>query len=158
MEWLIKRFEELTLQELYDILRLRNSVFILEQKCPYQDIDGRDSHGYHLFLKDEDGKICAYLRILEKGQTFDEISIGRVIVRKDKRGAGLAKAMLLKAISFIRKRLNGKTIKIEAQAYLKEFYRKIGFEPYSDLYLEDDIPHIKMVRKETTITQKEGRF
>lgn len=145
MECCLKRFADLSLSELYDILLLRNQVFIVEQNCPYQDVDGKDAHGYHLFLKDSDGTICAYLRILDKGQTFDEISIGRVIVRKDQRGAGLAKQMLFKAITFIHDQLQEHKIRIEAQAYLENFYTEIGFQPCSEIYLEDGIPHIEMM-------------
>lgn len=145
MEWVLKRFDSLSISEIYGILKLRNAVFIVEQNCPYQDIDEKDQSSYHLFLKEDNGQIAAYLRILDKGQTFDKISIGRVIVRKDKRGSGLAKQMLLKAISFIQEQLHEQRIKIEAQAYLQEFYRGIGFMPLSEIYLEDEIPHIKMM-------------
>lgn len=145
MKWNLKRFDELSSLELYEILRLRNEVFIVEQKCPYQDIDEKDKNSYHLFLKDEQGAICAYLRILDKGQTFDEISIGRVIVRKNKRGAGLAKLMMQKAIGFIENILEEHKIRIEAQAHLQDFYSGVGFTPCSDVYLEDNIPHIEMV-------------
>lgn len=145
MEWFLKRFDDLSASELYDILCLRNAVFIVEQNCPYQDIDGRDCHSYHLFRKDGEGRVCAYLRILDKGQTFDEISIGRVVVRKDKRGTGLAGQMLRKAVAFVRESLQESRIKIEAQAYLKEFYRSLGFQPCSEVYLEDGIPHLEMI-------------
>ena len=145
MEWNLKQFDQLSSLEVYEILRFRNEVFIVEQKCPYQDIDDKDKYSYHLFSKDEQGKICAYLRILDKGQTFDEISIGRVIIRKDKRGAGLAKQMMLKAIEFIESVLGEHKIRIGAQAHLRDFYRGVGFIPCSAVYLEDNIPHIEMV-------------
>lgn len=145
MEWIIKRFDDLSPAELYEILSLRDQVFIVEQDCPYQDVDGKDPHSYHLFGKDSDGTICAYLRVLEKGQTFAEISIGRVLVRKDRRGAGLARQMLKKAVAFVHDRLRERAIRIEAQAYLKKFYMEIGFRPCSEVYLEDGIPHIEMV-------------
>ncbi len=144
MNWTMKRFEELTLQEMYEILRLRNEVFVVEQKCPYQDIDDKDQNSFHLFAADGQGGIFAYLRILDKGQTFDEISIGRVIVREDKRGSGLAKEMLQTAIDFVEKELQEHQIRIEAQAHLSAFYGGAGFQPCSEVFLEDGIPHIEM--------------
>lgn len=143
MEWYIKRFDELTPSELYEILRLRNEVFIVEQNCPYQDIDGKDTHSYHLF-GEEQGGICAYLRILDQGQIFDETSIGRVIIRKEKRGTGLAKQMMRRAIDFVEQELHEHQIRIEAQAHLQNFYGEFGFVPCSEVFLEDGIPHIEM--------------
>ncbi|WP_233452864.1 GNAT family N-acetyltransferase [Caproicibacter fermentans] len=144
MEWTIKRFEELTLQELYDILRLRCEVFVVEQSCPYPDVDGRDSQSFQLFGCDAQGKICACLRILDRGQTFPEHSIGRVLVRRDCRGSGLAREMLNRAVRFV-KETGGGNIRIEAQAHLREFYRQAGFTPCSPVYLEDGIEHIEML-------------
>lgn len=152
MEWNLKRFDELSPLEVYKILRLRNEVFIVEQECPYQDIDDKDKYGYHLFAKDGNGEIYAYLRILDRGQTFDEISIGRVIIRKDKRGEGLAGQMMLKAIKFIENELEEHKIRIEAQAHLKKFYGGVGFQPCSEVYLEDGIPHIEMVYSNFSIS------
>jgi ElaA protein len=151
MKWYLKRFDDLLPQEVYDILQLRNEVFIVEQTCPYLDIDGKDMHSYHLFAKDEKNVICAYLRILDKGQTFDDLSIGRVIVRKEERGNGLAKQMLIKAIQFIETTLGIHQIRISAQAYLKDFYSEIGFTACSEVYLEDNIPHIEMIYKSKTV-------
>lgn len=149
MEWVIKGFDELTVPELYEILSLRNEVFVVEQKCPYQDIDGRDQFSRHLFALDGQGAVCAYARILEKGQTFDTVSIGRVIVRRDMRGTGLAKEMMQTAIHFVLKTMNEQVIKIAAQAHLQNFYGSVGFVPFSDVYLEDGIPHIDMIYSET---------
>jgi ElaA protein len=145
MEWILKRFSELSSLEMYEILHLRNEVFIVEQKCPYQDIDDKDKYGFHLFAKDEKKTICAYLRILDQGQTFDEISIGRVIIRKDMRGTGLGQKMLLKAIEFIENTLKEHKIRIAAQAHLQNFYKAVGFIPCSEVFLEDNIPHIEMI-------------
>lgn len=145
MEWFFKRFEELSAAELYEILRLRNEVFIVEQKCPYQDVDGNDRFARHLFAVDEQNTVCAYLRILEKNRTFDAASIGRVIVRMDQRGAGLAGQMVRRAIGLAESELGEHEIKIAAQAHLQNFYGGFGFIPCSGVYPEDGIPHMNMV-------------
>ncbi|WP_250675768.1 GNAT family N-acetyltransferase [Paraclostridium ghonii] len=146
MEWKLKKYEELNIGELYEILSARVEVFVVEQKCPYQDLDFKDKSSYHLFAQ-ENGKIVAYLRILEKGISFEEVSIGRVLITKEYRGKGLARDMMLKAIEFIENNLNESEIKISAQAYLIEFYKSLGFKEVSDVYLEDDIPHLDMLYK-----------
>lgn len=144
MKWQLKKFEELNINEIYEILSTRSEVFVVEQKCPYQDIDFKDKNSYHLFAQEE-GKIVAYLRILEKGISYEEISIGRVLITKDYRGKGISREMMLKAIDFIENNLNENKIKISAQAYLTNFYKSVGFIEVSEVYLEDDIPHIDMV-------------
>lgn len=146
MNWKIKRFEELKLKEMYEILALRNEIFIVEQECPYQDCDDKDEKSYHLFAE-ENGEIVAYSRIIEKGVSYDEISIGRVTVKKSYRGKGISREMLSKAIEFIEKDLKETEIKIQAQAYLLNFYKSFGFKEVSEEYLEDNIPHIDMVYK-----------
>lgn len=146
MKWEIKKFKELESEEIYEILKIRNEVFIVEQRCAYLDCDGKDKESYHLFLEDNK-KIVAYLRILQKGISYDEISIGRVLVHKNHRRKGIAQEMMIKAISFIEGNLNEREIRIEAQEYLVDFYRGFGFEKVSDMYLEDDIPHIEMLYK-----------
>lgn len=144
MNWKIKRLEELTIHELYEILRVRAEVFVVEQTCVYQDLDLKDQHAYHLFCE-KDGEICAYLRILDRGVSYPEIAIGRVLTRENVRHQGLAREMMEKAITFIRDYLNEKAIRISAQEYLKKFYESLGFRAVSDVYLEDGIPHIEMV-------------
>lgn len=146
MNWKIKKFNELNIEEIYKILALRNEIFIVEQECPYLDCDDKDLNSYHLFLR-ENGEIVSYLRILEKGVSYDEISIGRVAVKKSYRGKGISRKMMLKAIEFIENNLSENTIKIQAQAYLLDFYRSLGFNAVSDEYLEDNIPHIDMIYK-----------
>lgn len=146
MNWIIKTFSELTTDELYKILQLRNEVFIVEQECPYQDIDGKDNESYHIFLE-KDNEVIAYSRILKKGISYEQASIGRVIVKKDYRGGNIAKDMLLKSISFIENSLHEKEIKIQAQAYLDKFYSSLRFKKISDVYLEDNIPHMDMLYK-----------
>lgn len=148
MNWKIKKFTELKVEELYKILKLRNEIFIVEQKCPYLDCDNKDFNSYHLFLEDNND-IIASLRIIEKGISYDEISIGRVAVKKNYRGKGISREMMLKAIKFIENNLNEDTIKIQAQSYLIGFYSSLGFKAVSEEYLEDNIPHIDMVYKNT---------
>lgn len=145
MKWYLKRFEELSSCELYEILRLRCEVFVVEQSCAYPDIDGRDPSSFHLFAENQKGDICAYLRVLDRGQTFAERSIGRVLVRKEFRGHGLARELLRRAIRLIESDSGGEPVRIEAQAYLQEFYREAGFVPCSGIFLEDGIPHLEML-------------
>ncbi|WP_270304841.1 GNAT family N-acetyltransferase [Terrisporobacter petrolearius] len=146
MNWKIKKFNELNIEEIYKILALRNEIFIVEQDCPYLDCDDKDLNSYHLFLR-ENGEIVSYLRILEKGVSYDEISIGRVAVKKSYRGKGISRKMMQKAIEFIENNLSENTIKIQAQAYLLDFYSSLGFKAVSEEYLEDNIPHIDMIYK-----------
>ena len=146
MNYNIKKFSELENNELYQILELRCEVFVVEQNCAYNDVDNKDQDAYHLLLEDNK-KIVAGLRILKKGVSYDQISIGRVVVNKEYRGRGIAKDMMLKAIEFIENDLGEKEIKISAQAYLIDFYKSIGFVEVSQVYLEDDIPHIDMLYK-----------
>lgn len=146
MNWKIKKFDELSAEEVYKILALRNEIFIVEQECPYLDCDGKDFKAYHLFLE-EDGEVVAYSRILDKGVSYDEIAIGRVIVKKSHRGRGISKKMMIKAIDFVENTLCSDTIKLQAQSYLLGFYGSFGFKPISEEYLEDDIPHTDMMYK-----------
>ena len=146
MNFIIKKFKDLKGEEIYEILKIRNEVFIVEQQCAYLDCDGKDREAYHLFLEDNK-RIVSYLRILQKGISYEEISIGRVLVNKSYRRKGIAQEMMIKAIKFIEENLNETEIRIEAQAYLVHFYKGFGFEEVSSMYLEDDIPHIEMLYK-----------
>ena len=145
MKWEIKKFKELSVDELYRILELRNDVFVVEQECIYQDCDRKDLEAYHLFCIEND-KIIATLRILEKGISYDEISIGRVVVDKLYRRKKLGRKAMEMAIDFINNTYGNSPIRISAQVYIKEFYESLGFKAVSDIYLEDDIPHIEMIR------------
>ena len=141
MELVVKHFDELSTRELFEIFKLRVSVFVVEQNCPYQEVDDADKKAYHVYLKDETG-IQAYLRVLPKGITFDEISIGRVIAVK--RRCGLGSLILSEGIKVAKERLGAESIAIEAQVYARELYEKAGFVQSSSEFLEDGIPHIKM--------------
>jgi ElaA protein len=146
MIWQLKKFNELSGEEVYKLLRLRSEVFVVEQQCIYLDPDGKDFKAYHLYLEDG-GEIVACTRIFPKGIAYSEASIGRVIVKKDYRGRELAKDMLSKAMEYLEEVLKESVIKIQAQAYLFDFYRGFGFEAISEEYLEDGIPHIDMICK-----------
>lgn len=146
MNWKIKRFEELTTTELYEILRVRAEVFVVEQNCVYQDLDMKDKKAFHLFCE-ENGEIAAYLRILEKGISYPEISIGRVLTRESYRRKGLSRGLMTKAISFVKEELKEPEIRISAQLYLKAFYESLGFAATSEIYLEDGIEHVEMLYK-----------
>lgn len=136
-----KRFEELTTGELYEILRCRSEVFIMEQDCVYQDLDGIDQHSTHLYVE-EDGRILSYLRVIDAGVKYAAASIGRVITMKDARGRGLSTMLLREAIEIARE--GAKVVEIEAQAYLREFYKRFGFVEISDVYMYEGLPHISM--------------
>ncbi|BDR64098.1 GNAT family N-acetyltransferase [Clostridium tetani] len=127
MNWHVKKFKELKCEEIYKILQIRNKIFIVEQKCAYQDCDDRDKKSYHVYVEDK-GEIVSYLRILPRKVSYNEVSIGRVLVNKNYRGKGIAREMMIKAINFIEKNLGEKEIKIQAQCYLINFYKSLGFK------------------------------
>ncbi|WP_343486863.1 GNAT family N-acetyltransferase [Allomuricauda sp. d1] len=144
MEITIKTFDELTKEELYRALALRNEVFIVEQECAYQDVDRKDMRAYHVFGK-EKNRLVAYARVFKKGDYFENASIGRVLVKKEYRGKALASALMKSAISYITTEMQEDTIALSAQCYLTKFYNDLGFVSKGAEYLEDGIPHIKMV-------------
>jgi len=150
MNWHIKKFNELTTDELYDALKLRIDVFVVEQTCFYPDLDGLDRHHQTLHLYCYQGdKMTAYLRILAKGQSYDDFpSIGRVIIAPHARGCGLGHELMKEAISACSQYFPLQAIKISAQEHLEQYYNKHGFIRVSDMYLEDDIPHIAMIHKQ----------
>lgn len=139
----VKRFYELTNDELYAVLKLRVDVFVVEQKCAYPDLDGKDPDALHVFLSDADG-IAAYLRVLPEGAQFaDAVGIGRVIAAR--RGLGLGARVLAAGIEAARRELGAQRIRIEAQSYAQGFYEKAGFVRCTDEFDEDGIPHVGMV-------------
>lgn len=142
MDLVVKKFEELTVDELYEILKIRSMVFVVEQNCAYQDMDEKDRHSYHVFLKD-DTSIKAYLRVLERGVAFDDVAIGRVLTTE--RGKGFGHRILEEGIKVAQKVLHADRIMIGAQTYIRSLYEKHGFVQASDEFLEDGIPHIKMM-------------
>ena len=139
-----KHFPELSLEELYNILQLRAEIFVVEQDCVYNDIDGLDKEAIHQFCE-RDGEIVAYSRLLKPGTRFPDYSIGRVIVKQSERGTGLGIEMMETAKEFILNKWKADQIKISAQKYLRKFYGDLGFKVVTDEYLEDNIPHVGML-------------
>ena len=146
ISWKIKNFDTLSVPELYQIMRLRSEIFVVEQNCVYQDLDEKDQKALHLFgIIDE--TIVAYCRLFKAGDYFDFASIGRVVVAANYRDKKLGHELMNQAISAIEKYLGEQNITISAQLYLKKFYESHGFIPTSEMYLEDDIPHIQMQKR-----------
>lgn len=144
MEWIFKSFDELTNEELYDILKLRFEVFAIEQECLDIDPDGKDKVSMHLMLED-DGKIIGCARILPPKVSYDEPSIGRIVLDKSYRGTGLGREIVQKCIDFIHNIMKIREIRISGQAYLLDFYKSFGFVVAKGPYLEDKIPHYQML-------------
>lgn len=146
LSWKISCFKELSVNELYELLQLRNEVFIVEQNCVYQDVDGKDQKAWHLMGTFND-KIIAYARLFGAGDYFEEASIGRVVISPNFREKKIGHQLMIRAIAEIEKLFQEREITISAQLYLKRFYESHGFVVLGETYLEDDIPHIRMVRK-----------
>ena len=145
----IKTFNELSIVELYDILKLRSEVFVVEQDCVYQDIDGTDQKALHI-LGVVENKIIAYTRCFKPGDYFKEASIGRVVVKESQRKYKRGNQIMNSSIEAIEKYYNTNTIKISAQCYLSKFYSSLGFKSIGEKYLEDGIPHVAMIRISVT--------
>ena len=145
LEWKIKRFEALTAIELYNLLQLRSEVFVVEQNCPYQDVDNKDQIALHL-IGEDNGETVAYARLFKPKDYFEEASIGRVVVKPSYRDKKLGHILMREAIYFMKHQFGETKITISAQLYLKKFYESHGFIQTSETYLEDDIPHIEMKR------------
>ena len=145
IQWKIKSFDDLTVHELYDFLRLRSEIFVVEQNCVYLDLDGKDKVALHLFGEFE-GKIVAHARLFKAGITFENASIGRVTVDANYRDRKWGHDLMCEAIAGIKYHFGESQITIGAQLYLKKFYENHGFIQTSEMYLEDDIPHIEMIK------------
>lgn len=145
--WKIKTFEEFTVPELYNLLKARSEVFVVEQNCVYLDADGYDQQAIHVWAEDEEGEILAYCRVFDKGIKYEETSLGRVITTQKGRGRSLGKQLIQYAVETIENRYHTSEIRISAQDYLLKFYGDFGFEDTGKKYLEDDIPHTEMLRK-----------
>ena len=139
-------YNELTTNQLYNILKLRAEVFVVEQNCAYQDLDNKDNKALHL-IGEINNEIIAYTRIFKKGDYFTNSSIGRVLVKKEFRKKELGKVIMEKSIEIIKKNTKEEKIEISAQKYLTKFYKDFGFKKTGKEYLEDNIPHIKMMLK-----------
>ena len=145
IRWQHAAFEQLTGRDIFDMLRLRQAVFIVEQNCPYPDIDDADLKGSHL-LAWQDDELVACSRLLGPGITYPNPSIGRVATAASHRGGGLGRQLMARSIELISQAYPGQPIKIGAQHYLEKFYTSLGFQTQSEVYLEDGIPHIDMLR------------
>ena len=144
--WKIKNFNELTVQDLYKILKSRIDVFVVEQNCPYPDLDGYDDKAIHLWAE-ENNEILAYCRIFQKGIKYPESSIGRVLTTEKGRGKNFGRQLMKFAIEIIENPFKTSEIRISAQDYLLKFYAELGFQDTGKKYLEDNIPHTEMFRK-----------
>lgn len=146
LSWKVSRFDELTRDELYEILHLRCKIFVVEQDAPYLDMDYKDQKALHL-QGYVDGRLVAYCRLFSAGGYFDQACIGRVIVAQEYRKYGFGHELMKRAVEIEESLLGEKKITISAQLYLKKFYESHGFKQTSEMYLEDGLPHIQM-RKE----------
>lgn len=148
LQWRWSRFGELGVDDLYDALALRCRVFVLEQG-PYLDPDGLDRQAWHLLGRDAAGHLQAYLRVVDPGAKYAEPSIGRVVTAPEVRGSGLGRALTREGLARCAQAWPGRAVRISAQSRLQRFYGEFGFQPVGDEYLEDDIPHIQMLRRAT---------
>ncbi|WP_299223518.1 GNAT family N-acetyltransferase [uncultured Psychroserpens sp.] len=140
-----KTYNDLTVNELYDLLQLRAEVFVVEQDCVYQDIDGKDESALHV-IGYKNNRLVAYTRVFKPGDYFEHASIGRVVVKQSERDHNYGYEIMNASIKAIEQRFNETRIKISAQTYLKRFYNNLQFFEVGEEYLEDDIPHIAMIR------------
>ena len=141
-----KTFSELNIEELYQILRLRSEVFVVEQDCVYQDIDNKDKNAIHLYYKVKE-EIIAYTRIFKAGDYYENPCIGRVVVSKEERGKDFGKKIMIDSIEYIKQNIKGEKIELSAQKYLDNFYKDLGFYKIGEDYLEDGIPHQRMIKE-----------
>ena len=143
--WKIKSFEEITTSELYEIIKARVDVFVVEQDCPYPDLDDYDQKALHLWAE-QDQKVLAYCRIFNQGIKYPETSIGRVLTTEKGRGKNFGKQLIQYAVETIENRFKTSEVRISAQDYLLRFYSGFGFKETDKRYLEDNIPHTEMFR------------
>ncbi|MCP4120136.1 MAG: GNAT family N-acetyltransferase [Bacteroidetes bacterium] len=146
MNWKTAAFEDLNLNELYDLIRIRIEVFAVEQDCSYQDLDGYDQKAWHVMGSDN-GTLVAYARLFAPGIKYKHASIGRIVTASSHRSMGIGKALVRQSISECNRLFGPVGITISAQCYLDKFYTELGFETVSDVYLEDGIDHQEMIRR-----------
>lgn len=148
MHWILKSFDQLTTYQLYEILALRAEVLVVEQNCPYQDLDGKDKYSHHLVGYDDNNVSIAYARLVPPDISYSgDASIGRVVTKPSARGKGLGIELMNVAVAKLNALFPKKDIRISAQSYLVDFYTKFGFVSTGKEYLEDDIPHTEMLKK-----------
>lgn len=146
-DWVWRSFSELTAYELYDILVLRQTVFVVEQNCAYLDADGVDRQSRHLYRRDQSGMMIAYLRLVDPGVKYAEPSIGRVITHPSVRRTGVGRELMAEGLRGAARYYPGAAVRIGAQRWAESFYRSLGFECTGHEYMEDDIPHVEMLRQ-----------
>jgi ElaA protein len=145
LQWQFKKFDDLTPHELYNLLKLRSEVFVVEQNCVFLDMDDKDQASWHL-MGTYENELVVYVRIVPPGVTYEEVSIGRVVSSPKHRRSGAGRVLMIKAIATVYELYGTQPIRIGAQLYLKSFYSSLGFEPQGDIYLEDGIEHIIMLK------------
>lgn len=147
IQWHLVPFSQLSTTQLYQLLKLRVDVFVVEQNCPYPELDGNDIlHGVHHLLGYKNGELVACTRLLPAGTTYDSVSIGRVATKHNERGGGLGHQLMQQSIMHCQQLWPNEAIEIGAQEHLKPFYQQHGFVVTSEVYLEDGIPHVDMKR------------
>ena len=144
--WKTKEFKDLSVDEYFEILFLRTAIFVVEQDCPYQEVDEKDRHSFHLFGRAENGEVIAVTRILPQAVSYAEVSIGRVALKKTHRGQGIAADLMIESLKFVKQQFGEVPVRISAQEHLFNYYNKHGFNQVGTMYLEDNIPHIEMLR------------
>lgn len=152
MSWHVKEFSELTPAKWYEMAKLRSDVFIVEQTSAYHEFDDLDQKSVHIYFEDE-GEIVSYCRVVPEGLVYDEVTIGRVIVKESHRGQGLANMLLKHAVS-VASNQDTQPVKIQAEQYLTHFYQSFGFEVMSEAYLDCDILHVDMLRREKNVSSE----
>ena len=138
-------FNSLSLNDFYDLVSLRIQVFVIEQNCPYQDLDGKDKKSFHVIGKDSKGEIKATARILPVGISYPEVAIGRVVVSEEERGTGAGHQLMNSCMEFIENQFGKVPVRISAQKHLEKFYNQHHFVSTGKEYLEDGIPHVEML-------------
>ncbi|MEC7159217.1 MAG: GNAT family N-acetyltransferase [Bacteroidota bacterium] len=146
LTWIDKPFEKLSNLELYNIMTLRQEVFIVEQDCVYLDNDGKDEGAWHLWAEDKSSNVVAYARILAPNVSYEEASLSRIVTHLDYRSQGLGQELMKRSLDLMESLYGGGQCRISAQSYLLGFYKSFGFKSAGDEYLEDGIPHIQMYR------------
>lgn len=149
IKWEVNQFQEFFVDKLFEVLKLRVDVFVVEQQCAYPELDDYDRHpeARHLSGRNEDGQLIAYARLLPPGLRYSEVNLGRFVVKADFRGQGIGPQLVKKSLQEISRYWSGVSIKISAQDYLQKFYEQYGFVRVSEVFLEDGIPHVEMVKE-----------
>ncbi|MBW7866894.1 MAG: GNAT family N-acetyltransferase [Brumimicrobium sp.] len=147
LNWQFKHFNDLSLSEFHDIISLRIKVFVVEQNCPYQELDGKDKKSYHLICRNGSGELVGTMRIMPEGVSFEHVGIGRIVLEEQERGAHEGDQMMVEALNFCQAEFGNVPICLSGQKHLEKFYNKHGFISTGKEYLEDNIPHVEMCRK-----------